>query len=105
MFGDLQGKKHVVGLVHLKPLPGTPLFKEGDFELSMEKAIKDTQALLDGGADGCLLQSVDKIYPSGDDTDYARVSAMAVISLAVALLGWAISRGTCCFMDLPTSLS
>ncbi|QQO11157.1 BtpA/SgcQ family protein [Breznakiella homolactica] len=86
MFTNLQGKKYVVGLVHLKPLPGTPLFNEGDFELSMEKALKDTQALLDGGADGCLLQSVDKIYPSTDDTDYARVSALAVIAHEVRKL-------------------
>jgi membrane complex biogenesis BtpA family protein len=80
MFTNLQGKKYVVGLIHLKPMPGTPLYKEGDFELSMEKAIKDAKALLEGGADGCLLQTVDKIYPATDDTDYARVSAMAVIT-------------------------
>lgn len=86
MFTNLQGKKYVIGLVHLKPMPGTPLFQEGDFELSMEKALKDTQALLDGGADGCLLQTVDKIYPSGDDTDYARLSAMAVITHEVKKL-------------------
>ena len=86
MFMNMQGKKYVVGLVHLKPLPGTPLFQEGDFELSMEKAIKDTQALLDGGADGCLLQSVDRIYHSSDDTDYARVSAMALITHEVKKL-------------------
>ena len=46
----------------------------------MEKAIKDATALYEGGADGCLVQTVDKIYPSGNDTDYARVAAMAVIS-------------------------
>jgi membrane complex biogenesis BtpA family protein len=86
MFANLQGKKYVVGLVHLKPLPGTPLFQEGDLELSLEKALKDTQALLEGGADGCLLQSVDRIYPSTDDTDYARVSAMALIAHEVKKL-------------------
>jgi len=86
MFTNLKGKKYVVGLVHLKPLPGTPLFQEGDFELSMEKALKDTKALIDGGADGCLLQSVDKIYPSSDDTDYARVSALAIITHEVKKL-------------------
>ena len=86
MFKDLKGMKYVVGLVHLKPMPGTPLYTEGDFDLSMEKALKDTRALLDGGADGCLLQTVDKIYPSGDDTDYARLSAMAVITHEVRKL-------------------
>jgi membrane complex biogenesis BtpA family protein len=86
MFTNLNGKKYVVGLVHLKPMPGTPFYNEGDFDLSMEKALKDTQALLDGGADGCLLQTVDKVYPSSDDTDYARVSAMAVITHEVKKL-------------------
>jgi membrane complex biogenesis BtpA family protein len=77
MFGK---KKLVLGLIHLVPLPGTPLYEEGNFELALEKALKDSQALKSGGADGCLVQTVDRIYPSGDDADYARVSAMAVIT-------------------------
>lgn len=83
IFSNLGKKKLVLGLIHLKPLPGTPLFKEGLFEESMEKAIKDSKALYHGGADGCLVQTVDKIYPSTDDADYARVAAMAIITHAV----------------------
>lgn len=79
MFKEAKGQKLVFGLVHLHPLPSTPLYKEGDLELSIEKALADTAALIKGGADGCLIQSVDKIYPSTDDTDYARVAGMAVI--------------------------
>lgn len=84
MFTNLKSKKLVIGLVHLKPLPATPLYNEGDLEESIEKALRDTQALIDGGADGCLLQSVDRIYPSGDDTDYARVAGMTVIAHEVS---------------------
>jgi membrane complex biogenesis BtpA family protein len=83
IFAELGKKKMVIGLIHLKPLPGTPLFKEGNLEASLEKAIHDAQALSEGGADGCLVQTVDKIYPSGDDADYARVAAMAVITREV----------------------
>lgn len=72
-------RKLVIGLIHLMPLPGTPLYSEGDLDLSIEKAIKDTKALIEGGADGCLIQSVDKIYPSGDDTDYARLAGITVV--------------------------
>ena len=79
MFKNLNGHKLIIGLVHLKPLPGTPLYEEGMLEASIEKALSDTAALIKGGADGCLIQSVDKIYPSGDDTDYARVAGMSVI--------------------------
>ena len=80
MFKNLGNRKLVIGLIHLIPLPGTPLYEEGNFEIALDKAIKDAQALHQGGADGCLVQTVDRIYPSGDDADYARVSAMAVIT-------------------------
>jgi hypothetical protein len=83
IFDNLGKKKLIFGLIHLKPLPGTPLYEEGLFEESLEKARQDAQALYRGGADGCLVQTVDRIYPSTDDTDYARVSAMAIITHAV----------------------
>lgn len=66
--------------MHLKPLPGTPYFQPGDFERSLEKALTDTESLIQGGADGCLIQSVDKVYSSSDDTDYARVAAISLIT-------------------------
>ena len=80
IFSNLDNKKLVLGLIHLVPLPGTPLFEEGNMEIALEKAIRDAQALHKGGADGCLVQTVDRVYPSGDDADYARVAAMAVIT-------------------------
>lgn len=82
---DMLGKKKVViGMVHLLPLPGTPFFQEGNFEQALEKALADATALDQGGADGCLIQTVDRIYPAGDEADYARVAAMAAIVHAVA---------------------
>lgn len=80
IFSSLGKKKLIIGLIHLKPLPGTPLYQEGSLEVSLDKALKDAQALYLGGADGCLIQTVDRIYPADDDADYARVSAMAIIT-------------------------
>lgn len=80
LFDNNPKKKYVIGLVHLLPLPGTPLHEEGNFEKSLAKALRDATALKNGGADGCLLQTSERIYPSGDDTDYARVATMAVIA-------------------------
>src|SRR5918992_905890 len=82
---DMLGKKKVIiGMVHLLPLPGTPFFQEGNFEQALEKAVADATALDQGGADGCLIQTVDRIYPAGDEADYARVAAMAAIVKAVS---------------------
>lgn len=80
IFDNLNGKKLVIGMVHLLPMPGTPLYQEGNIEKMTEKAIKDCKALQNAGADGGLIQSVDVYYPSTDDTDYARVATIAAIA-------------------------
>lgn len=83
-FDSLGKKKVVLGMVHLLPLPGTPLYQEGNMEQALEKAVADASALYQGGADGCLIQTVDRVYPATDEADYARVAAMAAITKAVA---------------------
>jgi membrane complex biogenesis BtpA family protein len=78
-FDTLGKKKIVIGMVHLVPLPGTPLFEAGNFEKALAKAVADAQALEQGGADGCLVQTVDRVYPLGDEADWARVAAFSAI--------------------------
>ncbi len=84
MFDTLGKKKVVIGMVHLPPLPGTPFYQEGYMEQALEKAVADATALYRGGADGCLIQTVDRVYPAKDEADYARVAAMAAIAKAVS---------------------
>ncbi|MCC8103292.1 MAG: BtpA family membrane complex biogenesis protein [Clostridiales bacterium] len=83
MFKDLNGKKLVIGLVHLLPMPGTAQYEEGNLDKMTRKAIQDCQTLKANGADGGLLQSVDNVYPVGDDTDYARVATLAMVAARV----------------------
>ena len=83
MIDFKSGKKYIIGLVHLLPLPGTPFYKDGSQEAIIEKAVSDALALVRGGADGCLIQTVDRAYSNLDDTDYARVAAMTLAVQAV----------------------
>jgi membrane complex biogenesis BtpA family protein len=83
-FDTLGKKKVVIGMVHLQPLPGTPFYHEGSLEQIRDNAVADATALYQGGADGCLVQTVDRVYPAEDEADYARVAAMATIVQAVA---------------------
>jgi predicted TIM-barrel enzyme len=75
--------KLVLGMVHLDPLPGTPFFERGSFERTIERAVGSALALEAGGADGCLVQTVDRVYPAGDESDPARTAAMALVVRAV----------------------
>ncbi|MGL4650096.1 MAG: BtpA/SgcQ family protein [Caldilineaceae bacterium] len=79
-------RRLVIALVHLRPMPGTPHYRDGDLQRSIEKAKRDAEALLEGGADGCLLQTVDRIYPAGDEADHARVAGMTAVACAVRAL-------------------
>jgi membrane complex biogenesis BtpA family protein len=83
-FENLGKKKIVIGMVHLLPLPGTPFYQDGNVDRALTKAVADATALYHGGADGCLIQTVDRVYPTADEADYARVAAVAAIARAVA---------------------
>jgi uncharacterized protein len=78
-FGTLGRRKVVLGMVHLPPLPGTPFHQEGSFGQIVEVAVRSACALAEGGADGCLVQTVDRVYYPGEDSDPARTASMAVV--------------------------
>ncbi len=83
-FDRLEGRKAVLGVIHLDPLPGTPLFEPGSFPRTLERAVESAVALREGGAGGCLIQTVDRVYATGDESDPARIAAMTLIVRAVA---------------------
>jgi len=52
---DTEGKI-IVGVVHLKPLPGAPLWG-GDINEVIESALKDARALEEGGVHGIIVEN------------------------------------------------
>ena len=56
IFGEV--KKPVIGMVHLLPLPGSPLYRGGGLEPIIERAVKDAKALEEGGVDGIQIENI-----------------------------------------------
>jgi predicted TIM-barrel enzyme len=56
-----QGKL-ILGMIHLQALPGTPYHRDGSFEEILQTAVRSARALETGGANGCLIQTVDRVY-------------------------------------------
>ena len=83
IFADLGKKKAIIGMVHLGAMPGTPFYEEGSYEGTFERALRDAKALADGGATGCLVQTVERVYPTNDEADYARVVGVGNIVRAI----------------------
>ena len=77
------GHPLVIGMVHLAPLPGTPLHVPGSLDHTVSVAVESALALKAGGADGCLIQTVDRLYSVDDDADPARTSSLTLITRAV----------------------
>jgi membrane complex biogenesis BtpA family protein len=71
-------------MVHLTPLPGTPFHCGGSLSAIVDTAVSSARALQEGGADGCLIQTVDRVYAPGEGCDPARIAALALITRAVA---------------------
>lgn len=82
-FTSLGRRKAVLGMIHLQPLPGTLFYKEGSFPQTLATAVQSARALYDGGADGCLVQTVDRIYSVKDESDPARTAAMSLVVQAI----------------------
>ena len=83
-FDNLGKKKAVLGMLHLGAMPGTPFYEDNSYEATFERAMQDARALYEGGATGCLVQTVDRAYPAEDEADYARVVGVAHVVRAIA---------------------
>ncbi|WP_078901117.1 BtpA/SgcQ family protein [Actinacidiphila yeochonensis] len=86
MTTEADDRRHrkLYGVVHLPPLPGTPFHVPGSLAAAVDDAVRDAEALCEGGADGVLLQTVDRVYSVEDEADPARTAAMTLCASRVA---------------------
>ncbi|MEM0351167.1 MAG: BtpA/SgcQ family protein, partial [Archaeoglobaceae archaeon] len=75
-------EKIVICVVHLKPLPGSPMYE--DFDSVLEKALEDARAIEGGGADALIIENF------GDKPFLAKVGEETVASMSV--IAWEIRR-------------
>jgi len=76
-FEALFGRKPVIAMVHLKALPGTPLY-DGDLEAIVEVARRDLLALQEAGVDAVMFGN-ENDRPYELSVDRASVAAMAYV--------------------------
>jgi hypothetical protein len=72
-----KAKKPIIGMVHTKPLPGAPLYKENEFNL-LELLESDLIALQEGGIDAVMFSNEDD-RPYQTTVDPATVATMSYL--------------------------
>ena len=81
MFGT---DKPIIGMVHLWPLPGAPGYAGYGMEEIIEHALRDAQALIEGGVDGLIVENMwDLPYYVGEDVPPEAIAAQAVAAWEV----------------------
>jgi len=71
-------RKPIIGMIHLKPLPYSPLYK-GSFEEVIESAMKDAKALVEANIDGLLIENYgDKPYFK-NEVELHTIASMGIV--------------------------
>jgi uncharacterized protein len=74
------GEKAIFGLVHLHGLPGSLNYDPKCIQQAVDTSVRSAIALCEGGATGCLIQTVDKAYSLRGMLDPAQVALVAIIT-------------------------
>ncbi|MDQ1000411.1 membrane complex biogenesis BtpA family protein [Neobacillus niacini] len=77
--------KPIIGMVHLKPLPGAPHYKGESIEEIIEFALEDVRRLEEGGVDGLQIENAwDLPFPKPEDFSFETVATMTAIGVEIA---------------------
>ena len=74
-------RKPLIGMVHLKPLPGSYLY-DGDFEAVIERAIDDARTLEKAGFDAIMVENFGDV-PFPKYVDKTTVAAFTAVAKAI----------------------
>jgi hypothetical protein len=100
MLKSRQRRPLLIGVVHLRPLPGSPRWK-GDLEKVLELAVADAHAYEEGGADAVFIENFGDVPFTkgkvGPETVAAMAAAGRAVSEAIRLpIGFNVLRNDAC---------
>ncbi|MDX7951297.1 BtpA/SgcQ family protein [Lichenihabitans sp. Uapishka_5] len=76
--------KPVIGVIHLKPLPGAPRYEGGSLNDVYEAAVADARTLAAGGIDGIIVENASDLpFCRPDDIGPETVAGLTAACLAV----------------------
>ncbi len=75
----------LIGVVHLRAMPGDPAYRGGGFEGVLDAAKRDAEALVEGGASALIVENFGSApFPKGTPEQPTPPHQIALLTLAVA---------------------
>lgn len=76
--------KPIIGMVHLKPLPGSPLYRPGSMDQVCAVAVEEALILQEGGVDGIQVENIwDYPYLKCEEIGHETVAALTAAAIKV----------------------
>lgn len=74
----------LIGVVHLRPMPGDPAYRDGGFDGVLDAAMRDAEALHRGGADAMIVENFGSApFPKGTPEQPTPPHQVALLTRAV----------------------
>lgn len=86
LFRIFPKKKPIIGMIHLRPLPGSPLYDpvNSNIDKITQIAVEEAQMLEEGGVDGLQIENIwDFPYLKGNEIGPETVAAMTAVAVKV----------------------
>ncbi|RLG87202.1 MAG: hypothetical protein DRO18_03490 [Thermoprotei archaeon] len=80
-------EKPVIGMVHLRPLPNTPKYRDESIDELLDHALREAKALIEGGIDAILVENFNDVPYEPKPSDPIVVSVMTLIVNEIRKLG------------------
>jgi membrane complex biogenesis BtpA family protein len=102
MFGT---NKPIIGMLHLKPLPGSPIYDGKGLSEVIEIALKDAKALVEGGVNALQVENYNdpSYFPNAAPAE--SISALTVVAHEVRKRFPSIPVGICLLADPEASIA
>jgi len=102
LFGT---KKPIIGMLHLKPLPGSPIYDGKGLSKVIETALKDAEALVNGGVNALQVENFNDPSYFPNDAPPETISSMTIVAHEVRKCFPKITMGICLLADPEASIA
>ncbi len=105
LFELMGSEKPIIGMLHLKPLPGSPLYDGTGLKSVIEQALAEAEKLVDGGVNALEVENFNDPSYFPDTAPPETVSSMSVVGHEIKKSFPDVPVGVCVLADPISSIA
>ena len=98
-------EKPIVGMLHLLPLPGSPIYEGAGLKEVIERALREAETLVDGGINALEVENYNDPTYSPDDAPAETIASLSIVAHEIHKAFPEIPLGICLLADPQASIA